>query len=239
MTHSFNFKSTFFCSKYVFAESISKAWIGLARQNEQEGNVHLNNLLESTSTNTANEWIIDCNHGVWNQESSDVCSNWYGWSYDMEQSKDVIGSISTTFNGKGHAKLDFGNCFNSGSVHASLDGTEIASVPKDTPSKTVEFDFNDGSILKVTEENLAIIQFNSLDIIQCNEQESCTNNDHWKWISSNSHLTLEQLELFDEPKMHDDKPKRECAEIKWHPKSIIEARSCTVPHADGVICQIP
>ena len=90
------------------------------------------------------------------------------------------------------------------------------------------------------EENINLNnQFNSLDIVQCNEQESCTNNDHWKWISSNSHLTPEQLELFDDPKMHDDKPKRECAEIKWHPKSIIEARSCTVPHADGVICQIP
>ena len=103
----------------------------------------------------------------------------------------------------------------------------------------MEFDFNDGSILKITEENVAIIQFNSLDIIQGNEQESCVNNDCWKWISSKSDLTSEQVDLFEDPKMHDDKPNRKCAEIKWHPKSIIEARTCTSQNADGVICQIP
>ena len=82
-------------------------------------------------------------------------------------------------------------------------------------------------------------QIEQEDISQGNEQESCINNNCWKWISSHSHLTPVQLDLFEDPKMHDDKPKRDCAEIKWHPKSIIEARKCTVPHADGVICQIP
>ena len=36
----------------------------------------------------------------------------------------------------------------------------------------MEFDFNIGSILKITEENVGIIQFNSLDIIQCNEENN-------------------------------------------------------------------
>jgi hypothetical protein len=48
-----------------------------------------------------------------------------------------------------------------------LDGNEIASASKETPSVTVEFDFNVGSILMITEA-IGIIQFNSLDIIQCN-----------------------------------------------------------------------
>ena len=138
----------FFCSKFVFTEKISKVWIGLEKLNEQEENIHLNNLLESTSTNTANGWTIDCEHGVWDQGTretfGDLCSNWYCYSHP------AIPSVSTTFKGIGRAKLDFGNCHNVGKVHVSLDGTEIATAPKNTLSKTVEIDFNDGSILKVS-----------------------------------------------------------------------------------------
>ena len=72
------------------------------------------------------------------------------------------------FSGSGRAKLDFGNCFFlEGTVYAYLDGNEIASASKETPSVTVEFDFNVGSILMITEA-IGIIQFNSLDIIHCN-----------------------------------------------------------------------
>ena len=114
-------------------------------------------------------WNIDCDEGVWQQgvrdNYGDKCSNWYGWNGNLD-----IGSISTTFNGIGRAQLDFGNCFTEGTVNATLDGTVIASVSKNTPSVTVEFDFHVGSILRITETELisAIIQFNSLDIIQCN-----------------------------------------------------------------------
>ena len=115
-------------------------------------------------------WKIDCDEGVWQQNARDYaghrCSNWYGWT-----SSNSIGSISTTFNGIGRAQLDFGNCWNGGTVNATLNGTLIASVPKNTPSVTVEFDFEIGSILKIAEHYLfqdGIIQFNSLNIIQCN-----------------------------------------------------------------------
>ena len=130
------------------------------------GHDYLNNLLGSTSTNTAYGWTIDCNYGVW-QSSFGVCSNWYGYNNWIN-----IGSVSTTFNVKGRARLDFGNCYNSGTVYAYLDGYVIASAPQSTSSKTVEFDFNIGSILKIAEENVAIIQFNSLNIIQCNEENN-------------------------------------------------------------------
>ena len=115
------------------------------------------------------EWTIDCASGVWRKGDrdsyGDACSNWYGF-----HGGSGIGSISTTFNGKGHAQLDFGNCYNQGTVHAYLDGTVIASALANTPSMTVEFDFNIGSILKITEVDTCILQFNSLDIIQCNEE---------------------------------------------------------------------
>ena len=123
---------------------------------------YLNNLLGSKSTNTANGWTIDCGSGVYPY----TCSNWYGFSEG-----NTIGSVSTTFNVKGKARLDFGNCYSSGTVYAYLDGNVIASAPQNTPSKTVEFDCNIGSILKITEENVAIIQFNSLNIIQCDFQK--------------------------------------------------------------------
>ena len=90
-----------------------------------------------------------------------VCSNWYGFHGGSS-----IGSISTTFNGMGHAQLDFGNCQPVGTVHAYLDGTVIASAPINTPSMTVEFDFHIGSILKIAE--YGVLQFNTLNIIQCN-----------------------------------------------------------------------
>ena len=134
-----------------------------------DGNDYLNNLLGSTST--ANGWTIDCNKGVWNMYMylNSLCSNWYGYGNGL-----TIGSVSTNFNVKGRARLDFGNCNsgNSGIVNAYLDGNLKASAPEGTPSKTVEFDFNIGSNLMITEENGAIIQFNSLHITQCNEDNS-------------------------------------------------------------------
>ena len=112
-------------------------------------------------------WNIDCDEGVWQQNARDYaghrCSNWYGWT-----SAGPIGSISTTFNGIGRAKLDFGDCWG-GTVKATLNGTVIASPTKNTPSMTVEFDFHVGSILKIAEHG-SIMQFNSLDILQCNEE---------------------------------------------------------------------
>ena len=120
-------------------------------------------------------WNIDCDEGVWQQNARDYaghkCSNWYGWTSIASNPNASMGSISTTFNGIGRAQLDFGNCWNGGTVNATLNGTLIASVPKNTPSVTVEFDFEIGSILKIAEHYLfqdGIIQFNSLSIIQCN-----------------------------------------------------------------------
>ena len=78
------------------------------------------------------------------------------------------GSISTTLMGKGRAELNFGNCFSSGEVFVHLNGILIASVSANTPKKTVKFDFDLDSVLKISEEG-GIIQFNELKVIECKD----------------------------------------------------------------------
>ena len=129
-----------------------------------KGNTHLNNLLKSTSTNTVNGWTIDCNIGVWTgwevADENGVCKNWYGFSHPES------GSIATTLSGSGRARLDFGNCYKTGTVTAFLDGQEIGSADALIPHKVVEFNFNSGSELRISEsDGVAVIQFNSLEII--------------------------------------------------------------------------
>ena len=127
----------------------------------EDNNTHLNNLLESTSTNTVNGWTIDCSEGVWTQDEFADCKNWYGWGNDHE-----VGSIATTLSGWGGARLDFGNCYQ-GTVKAFLDGQEIGSADALIPHKVVEFDFTPGSVLTMSEYDVAVIQFNNLEIISC------------------------------------------------------------------------
>ena len=128
-------------------------------------NTHVNNLLNHKTTKSVPGWTIDCNEGVWIQENYAInkCSNWYGWNPSHP-----VGSISTILYGNGHAKLDFGNCEggqNIRFVKVYLDGTEIDSAPNSTPSKSIEFDFTDDSVLKISEHTESILQFNSLEII--------------------------------------------------------------------------
>ena len=117
--------------------------------------------------NSANGWTIDIDSDS-DFYTEKFCSKWgTNYWYGFKQGN-AIGSISTIFKGRGRARLDFGNCWTTGTVKVHLDGTFIAFAPGNTPSKTVEVYFNIGSILKITEENSAIISYNSLHIIQCN-----------------------------------------------------------------------
>ena len=121
------------------------------------------------------EWTTDCNRGVWIEKdrvdyganSTNGCINWYGFGWYGQTGVQFDGSISTTFSGNGRAELNFGNCYK-GTVYAYLDGQEIASASKYTPNVKVEFDFNDESILKITEVDVGLIQLKSLIINQCN-----------------------------------------------------------------------
>ena len=113
---------------YIFSHSSISLYISAC---------HDNRLIdrESPFTNTANGWTIDCDMGVWdtadqieNLNVPRMCSNWYGF-----MNNDPIGSISTTFHGRGRARLDFGNCWTSGTVYAYLNGNAIASASANTP----------------------------------------------------------------------------------------------------------
>ena len=127
-------------------------------------NTHLNNLLESKSTNTVDGWTIDCNNGVWLRTWKD-CQNWFGWGIPGSSIPD--GSISTILSGSGSARLDFGNCHTTGTVKVFLDGQEIGSADALIPHNIVEFNFIEGSELTISEHDVAVIQFNSLEIIDC------------------------------------------------------------------------
>ena len=59
---------------------------------------------------------------------------------------------------------------NKGTVKAFLDGEEIGSAGFLTPNQVVEFTFNHGSELLINEHDTAVIQFNSLEILNC---DSC------------------------------------------------------------------
>ena len=118
-------------------------------------------MLASTISNTVTRWIIDCDDGVWTKPWNN-CQNWYGWGSYHE-----VGSIATTLIGSGRARLDFGNCYGFGTVKALLDGQEIGSADAFISHKVVEFNFNPGSVLRMSEYGEAVIQFNSLQIVDC------------------------------------------------------------------------
>ena len=131
-------------------------------------NKHLNNILQSTTTDQIEGWTITCNRGVWHQSNisqqhSDKCNNWWGF----RSGKIPEGSIKTTFIGNGQAKLDFGNCYEYGTVTVYLDGRPRLTAFGNTTSKIFSFDFHDGSVLEIKENG--IIQFNSLEVIGCSK----------------------------------------------------------------------
>ena len=138
----------------------------------RELNEHVNKLRGTTSKNVEG-WTIDVDYGP---KQIDVESNhiywkcqddnsWYGYGFDH-------GSIKTTLNGCGKARLDFGNCNPSPSsayVQVLLNGNEIGKATSNELSKKIEFDFNDGDILELAEspDDLAIIKFNNFTVVGC------------------------------------------------------------------------
>ena len=79
--------------------------------------------------------------------------------------EDDNGYIKTKLEGFGTARLDFGNCWTSGTVKVLLDGIEIDSAPISTPNKIVEFSF-DSSELEIRED-IGILVFNSFEVLTC------------------------------------------------------------------------
>ena len=128
-------------------------------------NEHVNNILNFGSGENVPEWTIKCQYrGKPGSASSFIrCKNW--WCYD-DSKYSGRGSISTVLRGNGRGKLDFGVCAGS-KVKVYLNGNEIATATLGSVNQVVEFDFYDGSTLKIEEHSTSVLQFNSFIVIKC------------------------------------------------------------------------
>ena len=127
-----------------------------------EDNTHVNGLLETNNPAEIVNWETTCTHGNIYGQSISSCPNWFTYA-----SGSPSCYIKTTLNGSGHAKIDFGNCFNDGIVKVFLDGNEIASAGGDEFNVVKEFDYTDGSELKLMETGNGVISFNSFEVLTC------------------------------------------------------------------------
>ena len=129
-------------------------------------NSQLDSLLQDS---TATGWNVNCDMTKWNPDSwfqtfqGHNCKNYFGWN-----SRRNAGSINTTLLGSGIAKLSFGNCHDAGYAEVLLDGKVIASADKLVNEKEVEFTYKHGAQL-IIQEHEGILEFNYLEIIQCND----------------------------------------------------------------------
>ena len=123
-------------------------------------NVHVNNILNFGSGENIPEWTIKC--GV-KPSGFRNCQNW--WCYDDHDFRGR-GSISTVLRGNGRGKLDFGACYGS-KVKVYWNGNEIATAARGSVNQVVEFDFYNGSTLKIEEDSTSVLQFNSFIVIKC------------------------------------------------------------------------
>ena len=121
----------------------------------------LNNFSTTTFMKRAG-WNLDLKY--WQNFHRDVAprcrrgNNWFGWSDHAG-----VGTISTRLQRNGEATLDFGNCWDAGKVVVYLNDIAIASAEKNTPTKTVSFNFDHGDILKLRDEGAnSVISLNGL-----------------------------------------------------------------------------
>ena len=128
-----------------------------------EDNSHVNGLLKISAPEDIIGWETTCTHGnIYGTSAGSSCPNWHTF-----KSGSPSCSIKTTLNGSGRAKIDFGNCFNEGVSAVFLDGNEIAKAGASEVNIVKEFDFTDGSELKLTEVGNGVISFNSFGVLTC------------------------------------------------------------------------
>ena len=87
-------------------------------------------------------------------------AKWYGWS-----SHSHVGSLSATLIGNGDVTLDFGNCWDDGTVKVYLDANLMATASAGRKSVVKTFSFTPGSVLKIKDEDgNAVVMLNSINI---------------------------------------------------------------------------
>ena len=130
-------------------------------------NSHVNKITSATNGKQATGWKIYAStaysskkkrssnpNEYWQKKCSNGGKNWWGWcdGLDCGAGKHNLGKIETTLKGCGTARLDFGNCNDlQCQVDVYVDGRRISTANKNTPHKVVQFDFKNGSKLKITE----------------------------------------------------------------------------------------
>ena len=81
-----------------------------------------------------------------------------------------VGYVEATFKGSGIATLNFGNCYHHGITKVYLNGQPISSAGPNHSSVVTRFNYKSGDILKVAEENMAIVKINSLKLEACKQK---------------------------------------------------------------------
>ena len=111
-----------------------------------------------------NGWIFDVAYSNMDRYAEQCSpSSWYGYSYGSK-----IGSVYVAFMGSGNATLNYGNCYNGGTVTVFLNENEIGHADGNNPVQAVSFEYSNRNVLMLKETNTAIIKLNSLKI-SCNK----------------------------------------------------------------------
>ena len=134
-------------------------------------NSHVNKLRGTTTKNVPGWNLESVTSGSFlntiNYTSCFIDNNWWGWG--GWNNPNETSSIYTTLGGCGVGKLEFGDCSGAVSptkVKVHLNGNEIGMAARGE-KKTVGFNFKNGDILKLTEYEQGVIQFNSFTILSC------------------------------------------------------------------------
>ena len=116
-------------------------------------------------------WTIDVDSGSVLGQRHGKCrddNSWYGYNYYNK------GSIKTTLHGCGKAELDFGECWNTNDykyngrhIQVNLNGNEIGRAKAKELSKKIQFDFKEGDVLVLRDQNYGFMRFNNFTILSC------------------------------------------------------------------------
>ena len=110
----------------------------------------------------AGGWLV---HAPGNQQPYVAqCGGIGFWGYENGA---AAGYVQATFKGFGIGTLEFGNCYTSGITKVYMNGDLIASAGSTQQSKVISFKYKSGDILKITEEQTAIIKINSFKLDAC------------------------------------------------------------------------
>ena len=112
--------------------------------------------------------------------------------------------MNTTLHGSGKAILDVKNCNNNGIVAAYKNDVEIISLNAENKDQ-VEFEFQDGDVIQISELNGGIIELNTLAVVGCStfETQVFKKNEyilgnfkvfHWN-ISSNMNFLFQKSRI--------------------------------------------